>query len=584
MKLGIFMEKITKNKNKDSLLNLLKQYSWLIAWLLFLTILSNGLNLVIPKIISYAIDSYTKWTLDLYIIVLEFFTISVFIFIFTYLQNIVEIYTSETVAKNLREKLIRKISFQDYNYIQTVTPSKLLTNFTSDIDSIKTFVSQAISSIISSFFLIIGSSVLLIMINWKLALAVLAIVPIIGFTFFYIFSKIHNLFKISQETIDWLNKIINESILWAALIRLLNSQTFEYKKFLEANWKAKDIWLSILGFFVSLIPLIIFISNFAVLIILVIWGHYVILGNMSLWDFAAFNSYLSILIFPIIVIWFMSTVIAQASASYTRILEVLNEPIKKDEWKLVKDLTWQINAQNIDLKFWEKYVLKNISFDIKPKARTAIIWPTAAGKTQLLYILTWLVRPSLGEIKYDSSNITEFNKNSFYSQIGLVFQDSILFNLTLRENIAFSNTVADENLAKAIDTAELKDFIDSLPNKLDTIVSERWTSLSGWQKQRIMLARALAINPKILLLDDFTARLDIKTETKILENVKKNYPEITLISVTQKIEPVKDFDNIILLMEGEILAIWKHEKLMKHSPEYVQIYNSQLSTNNHYEL
>jgi len=138
-------------------------------------------------------------------------------------------------------------------------------------------------------------------------------------------------------------------------------------------------------------------------------------------------------------------------------------------------------------------------------------------------------------------------------------------------------------LEKAIATAELKDFINSLPDKLSTIVSERGSSLSGGQKQRIMLARALAINPKILLLDDFTARVDTSTETKILNNLKVNYPGITLISVTQKIATVEHYDNIIVLMEGEIVASGVHTDLMKQSPEYIQIFNSQQSTSN-YEL
>jgi ATP-binding cassette subfamily B protein len=170
-----------------------------------------------------------------------------------------------------------------------------------------------------------------------------------------------------------------------------------------------------------------------------------------------------------------------------------------------------------------------------------------------------------------------------HEQVGFVFQDSIIFNLSVRENIAFSNTVTDQSLEKAIATAELHDFIDALPDKLNTIVSERGTSLSGGQKQRIMLARALALDPKILLLDDFTARVDTNTEAKILANVQKNYPNITLISVTQKIAPIEAYDQIILLMEGEILASGTHKELMHTSPEYVQIFDSQKSTTN-YEL
>jgi ATP-binding cassette subfamily B protein len=180
-------------------------------------------------------------------------------------------------------------------------------------------------------------------------------------------------------------------------------------------------------------------------------------------------------------------------------------------------------------------------------------------------------------------NINDFNKETFQQQIGFVFQDSVIFNISIRENIAFNDSVTDEYLAKAIETAELKDFIDALPQGLNTVVSERGTSLSGGQKQRIMLARALAINPKILLLDDFTARVDNRTEQKILENIRKNYPDITLLSVTQKISSVMNYNQIILLMEGEILTSGTHNELMESSVEYVQIFNSQRSTS-HYEL
>jgi ATP-binding cassette subfamily B protein len=232
----------------------------------------------------------------------------------------------------------------------------------------------------------------------------------------------------------------------------------------------------------------------------------------------------------------------------------------------------------VTLEYGEKKALKEVSFVAKPGTKTAIIGPTAAGKTQILNLLIGLIAPTSGVISYDNRPIGDYEPESLHQQVGLVFQDSVLFNLTLRENIAFSNTVADAGLEKAIRTAELQDFIDTLPNKLDTLVSERGTSLSGGQKQRIMLARALALDPKVLLLDDFTARVDTNTEKSILDNLDQNYPGITLISVTQKIGSVEHYDQIVLLMEGEVLAIGTHQQLIATSPEYVQIYDSQRST------
>lgn len=570
-------------KSKQSLLSLLKNYRYSIILLVVLTILSNLLNLVIPRIMSNAIDSFTKGNLILSSIITEFIVVALGIFIFTYLQGVVQTYASERVARDLRTKLIAKISLQDYAYIQRANPSKLLTNLTSDVDAVKLFVSQAIASIISSVFLIIGASILLLIIDWELALAVLVTLPVIAISFYVILGKVRKLFKKAQEAIDWLNKVINESILGAALIRLLNSQQHEYLKFLAANEEAKNISLSILKLFASLVPVIVFVTNLSTLIILILGGHFIINGSITLGDFAAFNSYLAILIFPIFVIGFMSNVIAQATASYQRIMEVLNEEHKKDSGHITTKLKGDIAIKNVTVAFGEKKALKDVSFTAKAGTKTAIIGPTAAGKTQLLYLLTGLLQPTSGTVEFDERNIDIYEKKSLHQQVGFVFQDSIIFNLTLRENIAFSNTVHDKDLEKAIETAELSEFIAGLPDKLDTIVSERGNSLSGGQKQRIMLARALTLNPKILLLDDFTSRVDTKTEQKVLKNVQENYPELTLVSVTQKISSIELYDQIVLLMEGEILAIGTHKELMKNSPEYIQIYNSQQSTHN-YEL
>ena len=565
--------------SKGSLFSLLKPYKLLIGAIILFTVLGNALNLVVPKLISATIDTYKNNNFSINNIILEFSIIAVLIFIFTYLQNIMQVYASERVARDLRNQLSAKISVQPYSYIEKATPAKILTNLTSDVDSIKTFVSMAIASIISSAFLIVGASVLLILINWKLALAVIAVIPIIALTFYFNLKKVRKFFIKSQEAVDWLNKVISESILGAALIRLLNSEKYEYNKFLDANTEAKNVSLIILSLFSSLIPVITFLTNIATLIIIELGGYFVIRGSMTIGNFTAFNSYLAILIFPILVIGFMSNIISQATASYSRILEILNAQDEKKDGGLKTELKGEIEVKNINVIFGEKAALKNVSFLIKSNTKTAIIGPTAAGKTQLLYLLTGLLEPTSGSVLFDGIDINQYDKESLHSQIGFVFQDSVMFNLSLKENIAFSSNVEDIYIEKAIKTAELEDFVDSLPEKLNTIVSERGTSLSGGQKQRIMLARALALNPKILLLDDFTSRVDTKTERKILENISKNYPEITLVSVTQKISSIEHYDKIILMMEGEILASGTHNSLMKESPEYMQIYDSQRSTN-----
>ncbi|QHV99853.1 ABC transporter ATP-binding protein [Spirosoma endbachense] len=570
-------------KAPSPLLSLLKPYSRMIILLILFALISNGVNLLLPMIISHGIDEYTAGKFVLKTIVIEFLAAALFIFVFTYLQSIIQTYASERVAKDLRTQLADKISRQSFAYIQQANPSRLLTNLTSDIDSVKTFVSQAVVSIVSSLCIIIGASILLLSINWKLGLTVLAIVPIVGITFYVLMRKVRTLFKRSREVVDWLNKVINESVLGSALIRVINSQQLEYDKFLAANTDAKDLGLAILRLFAALIPVISFTANMAALSILVLGGHFVITGSMSLGDFAAFSSYLSLLIFPIIMLGFMSNVIAQASASYERVNQVLQAPETVKSGTIDRALAGDIDVRDVAVNYDGKPALKDVSFSVKAGTQTAIVGPTAAGKSQLLYLLTGLINTSEGSVEYDGQPIDQYNEDTFHQQVGFVFQDSIIFNMSLRENIAFSDTVTDELLDKAIDTAELRGFIDSLPQKLQTVVSERGASLSGGQKQRIMLARALALNPKVLLLDDFTARVDTNTEQKIVQNIQKNYPGLTLISVTQKIASIEDYEQIILLMEGEIIAKGTHPELMSSSPEYVQIYQSQRSTSQ-YEL
>ena len=580
---GMQLRVSQKPSASTGIYRLMRPFAGLMLLLFVITLLSNGINLWIPQLIAHGIDDYTTGHLVFRILIQKFLAAVLFIFLFSYGQSMLQTYISEKVAQSLRNQLSHKISAQTYLYVEQIGPERLLTHLTSDVDAIKTFIAQAVVSILSSVIIIAGASILLISINWKLAIVVLLMIPIIGTVFYQVLKKVRPLFRKSQEVIDWLNRIIGENILGAALVRVLHAEQMENTKFIEASERARTLGIAIMKRFAILIPIISFTSNLATLAVLVMGGHFVITGNMTLGDFAAFNSYIAMLVFPILLIGFMSGVIARASASYQRIQHVLDTPIPSPAGMIRESLKGNIHVQHVFLSYQGKPVLKDISFAIPAGSRTAIIGPTAAGKTQLLYLLAGLVQPDAGEILFDGKPIQAYDPDAFYRQIGLVFQDSIIFHMSLRENIAFHPEVKDADVQKAIEAAALHEFIAQLPQGLDTIVSERGTSLSGGQKQRVMLARALALHPSILLLDEFTARVDIHTERRIMDHLRRYYPGITLISVTQSIEPVKDYDQILLLMEGELIATGTHESLMHHCPEYVQIYTSQRSTSQ-YEL
>ncbi|MGN6423240.1 MAG: ABC transporter ATP-binding protein [Asticcacaulis sp.] len=561
-----------------SLLPLLRPYKGQMILLVVLTVAGNALNLIMPKVVADAIDAFTSGHLDLTGSLIALAALAVGTFVFGNLQNIAQTVASERVARDLRTRLAGVVSQQTYAAIEAMTPSKLLTNFTSDVDAIKTFVAQGAPTLISSVFVIIAASSLLIWLNWRLALPVLATLPLIALSFFVVMSRVRKLFGQIQGVLDTMNRVLSESIVGAPLIRLVHTEARETARFTEAAQASRAIGLKILRQFAAMIPMITFLTNVAVLIILSLGGHFVIRGTMSIGQLSAFLAYLTILVFPIIIIGFTSMSISQAQASYQRISAVLNAPPPPARGTTQQALTGAIRVQDLVLSHGERKVLKGVSFEIAPRTRTAILGPTAAGKSQLLYAMTGLLAPTSGQVFYDGHAIDDYTRDSLYAQIAFVFQDSNLFNLTLRENIAFNAKVDEAQLNKAIETAELSAFIAGLPQGLDTVAAERGLSLSGGQKQRLMLTRALATDPKILFLDDFTARVDLQTETRILANVRRNYPDLTLISITQKIDPIKDFDQIILLMEGEVLAVGTHEDLARTSPEYGQILRSQRST------
>ncbi len=557
---------------------ILKPYWGFVALLAACTVAGNGLGLLIPKLIARGIDTFAKGTLDLDRIAVEFLAVSAAVLVFTYLQGAFQAYLSERAARDIRSQLVDKISRMTYARLEKETPSKLLTNLTSDIDAVKMFIAQGVVTLVSSAILIIGASVLLFMIDWRLALAVLTLLPAIAIVFFLVFRKLGPLFKRGQEIIDRINSVISQSIVGAALVRVLNSEAVETAKFQSENTQARENGMKILKLFSIVIPTVGVIANLAALVILALGGKFVIAGTLSIGGFIAFNSYVIILIFPIIMLGFVSQIISRAQTSYSRISEVTGLPDERDGGTEEAKLRGDIEVRGATVMYGERAALRDVSFKVAGGTRTAIIGPTAAGKTQLLYALIGLIKPQSGEVLYDGKPLESYSKESLHSQAAIVFQDSVMFNLTLRENVAFGQGASDEAVKKALEAAELSDFVAALPQGLDTIVSERGTTLSGGQKQRIMLARALALDPKILFLDDFTARVDAATEAKILSNVERLYPGITLVSVTQKIQSVERFDKVILLMEGEVLAQGIHAELADSSPEYAQIIESQKST------
>ncbi|GAB4285731.1 MAG: ABC transporter ATP-binding protein [Candidatus Dojkabacteria bacterium] len=566
------------NKGSKQFFKFLSKYKFAVLFVALLSIGINGLTLLLPRVTSRAIDSlFPINTFDQNEIIFSYGILSTIIFLGGVLLSFLSNLLAERMAYDIRQMIAKKLSKQSFSYITTLSTSKILTNLTSDVDAVKNFITQGIVVVFSSLILLFGSAISLLTINWQLSIPVLLIVPILFVSFGLIFARISKYFTKAQEIIDRLNRIINETIVGAPIIRVLNSQKNEKKKFEVINQDARQTGIKIVNGFAFLVPFISFLANVSILIVLGYGGIQVIDQSLSPGNFAAFFTYVGTFITPIILLGFLGTVFTRAFASYNRIAEILNAKVEVKSGTLKTEIKGNFEFKNVSLTQNKTEILKDITFEIQSGTRTAIIGPTASGKTQLIYLLSGLLYPTKGEIILDNRNINDYSNEYLYSQIGIVFQDSVLFNTSIRENIAFKEKINEKNLEKAIKTAELDELVKKLDKGIDTIISERGASLSGGQKQRLTLARALALNPKVLILDDFTARVDIKTEAQIFKNIRENYKGITIISVTQKIDPIKDYDQIFLIMEGELLAKGKHEDLLATSFEYQQIFSSQKS-------
>lgn len=549
-----------------------------IVFLIILGTISNGAALIIPKTIGNGIDAYESGDFNAEQTTWFLVSITIVVLVASVIQQILSTITTEKLAHTIRTALAESVSKQSFSFIRDTSAARLLTNFTSDIDEVKQIISQGVVTIVSAIVMIIGSGVLLFTINWRLALAALITFPIMVLLFQFVMSQIRSLFQEVRMNTDALNKVITESIVGATLIRVLSAEKEFHKRFDVSNSEAKRLGYRLLSVFGSFLPLLNIMSSTSIVIVVWYGGIQVIDGQLTVGEFTAFYAYLAGLLTPVFILGFVSNLFVRAGVSFGRVKEVLEHTPPEQQEINVASITKQITFDDISLSIDQQPILRTISFDIPIGKYTAIIGPTAAGKTHLLYVLLGLLEPQQGTISIDGRELSTLNADSYVEHFGIVFQDHVIFTASIRENITLGRDFSDEEIWFALETADLKTFVESLPEQLDTPISERGSNLSGGQKQRLALARAVIAKPPIILLDDFTARVDRATDKRIRERVSDISPNQTIVSISQTIQSIMDADQIILLMEGEVVATGTHQELLSNSFEYKQILESQHST------
>jgi ATP-binding cassette, subfamily B, multidrug efflux pump len=491
---------------------------------------------------------------------------------------------SQGVAYDLRNKIFSKIQNLSFSYHDQAQTSQLLTRVTSDIEQVRTFLGTSLVQVVSSVVTLVSIAIILLLMNWQLAIITLTVVPAAGWLLAQFFTQNGDLFRQVQEQLSELNAVLQENLVGIRVVKAFVRETAEAQRYTDLNNALVRTNMKTIRAIRNTFPLIFLLSNLVTIVVFGYGGSEVIGGRFSIGELVAFNSYLLLILQPILLLGFAAPAIAQAAASAERIYEVVDAEIEiRDRPNAIPftRCTGRITFEHVSFRYpgATTEALKAVSFETKPKELIAVLGMTASGKSTIMNLIPRFYDVTAGAVRIDGRDVRDFTLASLRSQIGIVFQETTLFSGTLRENIAYARSDAPlEEVMAAAKTAQIHDFIVSLPDGYETIVGERGVGLSGGQKQRIAIARTLLTQYSILILDDSTSAVDAQTASQIqaaLDDLMQRKACTTFV-VAQRISTVQNADRIFLVDKGRLVAQGTHEQLMQTSPLYGAILESQV--------
>jgi ATP-binding cassette, subfamily B, multidrug efflux pump len=549
-------------------------------------LLVSGANLATPLLIGRAIDEgIAPRRLGVIFVVVGWLVgLALARALFTFLQGYLAERASQGVAYDLRDALFERIERLSFSYYDRVQTGQLVTRLTSDVEQIRTFAGSGVVQLANAVVMMIGTTVLLLYLDWQLALVALAIVPIIVVLLVRFVSRIRPLFREVQQTLGRLNTVLQEDLLGVRVIRAFAREDYETARYASVNEELLEKNLTTVRVFSNNFPFVFLFANLGTLAIIWFGGWQVIGGRLSVGDLVAFNTLLGFMLFPILTIGFLSASISRAGASSQRVFDVLDAPLDvKDapDASVLLPLSCRVDFDDVSFRYpgSARDILAGVSFTARPGQTVAVLGTTGSGKSTLVNLIPRFYDVTGGAVRVDGNDVRDVTLSSLRSQIGIVLQETRLFSGTVRDNVAFGKPDAtDEEIVAAAEAAQAGEFIRALSDGYDTVIGERGIGLSGGQRQRIAIARALLIDPRLLILDDSTSAVDAETEAAIQETLDRLMREKhrTVFVIAQRVSTVRDADLILVLDEGSIAASGTHEELLRESELYNEILGSQL--------
>jgi ATP-binding cassette subfamily B protein len=549
-------------------------------------LLSSAASLATPQLIAYAIDSGIA-PRRLNVILLAVGGLAALALVrglFQFLQGYLAERASQGVAYDLRNNLFAKIERLGFSYYDRAETGQLVTRLTSDVEQIRTFVGSGVVQLAAAAVMLVGTTILLFSLDWRLALVSLSIVPVIFVLLLRFVRRVGPLFRGVQQTLGRLNATLQEDLAGIRVIRTFAREEYESSRFRSVNDELLEKNLATVRTFSNNFPFIFLLANVGTLAIILFGGLQVIGGSLSIGELVAFNTYLGFLLFPILTIGFLSAGISRAGASSQRVFEVLDAPLEVQDAPDAVPLPpihCRVEFDDVSFRYPgdEREVLHDVSFCAEPGQTVAILGTTGSGKSTLVNLLPRFYDVSGGSVRLDDYDVRVATLASLRSQIGIVLQSPLLFSGSVHDNIAYGKPeAAQEQVEAAARAARADEFIRALPEGYDTVIGERGVGLSGGQRQRIAIARALLIDPRLLILDDSTSAVDAETEAVILESLDQLMREShrTVFVIAQRVSTVRDADLILVLDEGTIAARGTHDELLRDSELYNEILGSQI--------